>query len=348
MSDRRFSFVGNKTGFPFRVKEFAEDGLPFEEWDGSTVHQLGSAQTRRPSKSSSELITVYGAGSYYCIPLTFHELMSYFWRVKIMSLRFTALPTDFGTSISGDAVASGLSISLSDFLMGSSGVIPADEQYNDASKRWVVYYDEEIFDDSYVIMDRFEVSRCAQSSIDHLYAGDGTLITDGSPYPPTAGPQFSLDKSVSNSSPPNAASISYSIDSTDFSTGFFPESQRIIKAGDTYWLDPLKSSQLHVRWAASNNFDTKFRRENYWADTVEVGQYTGFTAIPVVVKLSDHVSASGNRWLVSSLSETDPPPTYTSPGNLFPTLSFEAVEYWPYAKPNGDPLFNTTTGVEIP
>jgi hypothetical protein len=69
--------------FPFCIKELAEDGEPFEEWDQSTV-----VDENMPSKTSDEPVTVYGSGTEYFIGLTLDELMYLFWKPKQLKLVF--------------------------------------------------------------------------------------------------------------------------------------------------------------------------------------------------------------------------------------------------------------------
>lgn len=63
--------------FPFCIREFAEDGKPFEEWDQETLF------SDMPSKTSNEEVTVYGSGTRHFIgPLTLDELMFFYWKPK--------------------------------------------------------------------------------------------------------------------------------------------------------------------------------------------------------------------------------------------------------------------------
>ena len=77
--------------FPFAVPEVAEDGLPFQQWDGTTVFDDGS--NSYPSKSSSEKITVFGNNSLYCFPMTLAQAAEWYWRVKKVQskVRFSTL-----------------------------------------------------------------------------------------------------------------------------------------------------------------------------------------------------------------------------------------------------------------
>lgn len=71
--------------FPFCIKEVAEDGQPFETWNKSTY--FNNQGNNEPSKSSSELITVYGSGTRHFIgPLSLEELMYLYWRPKTYSI----------------------------------------------------------------------------------------------------------------------------------------------------------------------------------------------------------------------------------------------------------------------
>lgn len=73
--------------FPFCIRELAEDGEPFEEWDQSTLYNFNNNGDNQPSKSSSERITVYGNGTRHFIgPLNLEEVMYFYWRPKIYSV----------------------------------------------------------------------------------------------------------------------------------------------------------------------------------------------------------------------------------------------------------------------
>jgi len=115
--------------FPFCVKEFAEDGEPFEVWDGVTLFKTtidGEEGPSFPSKSSSELITVYGNGTEYNFGLTLSELMLIYWRVSkykitiegdfvvsLPSLTHTVTKTECDYSVTATATAGAVSASLS-------------------------------------------------------------------------------------------------------------------------------------------------------------------------------------------------------------------------------------------
>jgi len=86
-----FNFLGMRNGFPFALRSRAEDGQPFEQWDGETFDAYGS-----PTKSTNAngfARTVYGPGSLYCLKLTFAQLIKLYWQVKGMT-----------ASMSGDAI----------------------------------------------------------------------------------------------------------------------------------------------------------------------------------------------------------------------------------------------------
>ena len=86
--------------FPFCIPEKAEDGLPFEQWDGTTYYSpVGLNFDNMVSKSSTEFITVYGNGTPNFIgPLTLDELTTLYWRPKIYR---ASLPEEFSTSVEG-------------------------------------------------------------------------------------------------------------------------------------------------------------------------------------------------------------------------------------------------------
>lgn len=72
--------------FPFCVKRLAEDGAPFEAWDGATYVFNSSNTSKRPSKTESSLVTVYGTHTPYPVGFTLAELMEIFWRCKRFDL----------------------------------------------------------------------------------------------------------------------------------------------------------------------------------------------------------------------------------------------------------------------
>jgi len=93
-----------RNGFPFLIPQLAEDGKPFEEWDGATVFKphnpLGTTPdiTVYPSKSSSQLVRVYGDGSNYCLKFTLAQLVEFYWRAKIIALSQSGFPVLTGTT----------------------------------------------------------------------------------------------------------------------------------------------------------------------------------------------------------------------------------------------------------
>lgn len=91
--------------FPFCFPQVAEDGLPFEEWDGETLHTetveytIGygdEAETYldtriNPSKSGSAKITVYGEGTHYPIKLTLEQVSEMYWKWRKVKFEFSEL-----------------------------------------------------------------------------------------------------------------------------------------------------------------------------------------------------------------------------------------------------------------
>jgi hypothetical protein len=84
---------------PFCIPTKDEEGNDFSEWDGSTLD--GGLN---PSKYANKNVTVYGAGSYYCIKLTRHQVAELYWRAKGIVTEVTMAS---GTIASGSASASG-------------------------------------------------------------------------------------------------------------------------------------------------------------------------------------------------------------------------------------------------
>ena len=91
--------------FPFQIPEIAEDGAPFEVWDGSTLYgrydvdltsgdypddgygnsqsTSGYSYSGKPSKSSSVYVTTVGPGSPYPVgPFNLEQLSELYWRVR--------------------------------------------------------------------------------------------------------------------------------------------------------------------------------------------------------------------------------------------------------------------------
>ena len=98
--------------FPFCVPEVAEDGNPFQTWDGSTLYSVDSqisfnVPNEAPSKTKDSLVTVYGPGSLYPIgPLTLEQAAYAFWKVKKwdVSIQYQVDPAsgdDNSSSING-------------------------------------------------------------------------------------------------------------------------------------------------------------------------------------------------------------------------------------------------------
>lgn len=79
----QFSCLGCRNGFPFPIRELAEDGETFKKWDGSTVYE-GTA-----SRSDSKQVTVYGPKTIYPLGFTLLELAELYWRVKTLKVSYT-------------------------------------------------------------------------------------------------------------------------------------------------------------------------------------------------------------------------------------------------------------------
>lgn len=86
------SHVTMLRSFPFCVPRLAEDGEPFQQWDGQTYYSVDSqfsfnVPQQAPSKTEDSIITVYGQGSMYPIgPLTLEQAMHAYWKVKEWSV----------------------------------------------------------------------------------------------------------------------------------------------------------------------------------------------------------------------------------------------------------------------
>lgn len=68
-------FPGYRTGFPFKIKHKSANGLPFEQWDGSTVDIGGSPD-------SANGADVYGQGTTHPIGMAIDQLAELYWRTK--------------------------------------------------------------------------------------------------------------------------------------------------------------------------------------------------------------------------------------------------------------------------
>ena len=90
-----------RNGLPFIPKTTAEDGLPFEHWDGQTFLESDwSIYTLRPSKRKDQLISTYGPGGTFYIRLNYSQLIELYWRVRrvIISFQASASITALATS----------------------------------------------------------------------------------------------------------------------------------------------------------------------------------------------------------------------------------------------------------
>lgn len=116
--------------FPFQIPELAEDGAPFEVWDGSTLYgrydvdltsgdypddgygnsqsTSGYSYSGKPSKSSSGFVTTVGPGSPYPLgPFTLEQLSELYWRVRAWNFSVAPVspissgPVSIGSSVSG-------------------------------------------------------------------------------------------------------------------------------------------------------------------------------------------------------------------------------------------------------
>lgn len=91
-------YVSSTNLIPACIPRTAEDGLPFSEWDGSTLDP-----GHGPSKSSNTTITVYGEGSDYCIRLNREQVRELFWRPG--SFNFSVKMPQRGLGLSGSISA---------------------------------------------------------------------------------------------------------------------------------------------------------------------------------------------------------------------------------------------------
>ena len=85
----RFFHQGFRNGHLGNVRTLAQDGLPFELWDGVTFFEsldLALGRRRTPSKSSTEQIDVYGNSSFYAVKMTIEEYHFYLHRIKRLRL----------------------------------------------------------------------------------------------------------------------------------------------------------------------------------------------------------------------------------------------------------------------
>lgn len=67
-------------GFPFIIPQLAEDGLPFQLWDRSTLYN------GTPSKYPDRMVRVYGDMSEYCLKLNWEQLFELCWRVRKVAI----------------------------------------------------------------------------------------------------------------------------------------------------------------------------------------------------------------------------------------------------------------------
>lgn len=80
-----------RNGFPFPIWELAEDGQPFEIWDGTTFSSedppplmMTPLAGGRPSKESDSYVTVVGNGTMYPVGFTLEKFTEFFYRNKVM------------------------------------------------------------------------------------------------------------------------------------------------------------------------------------------------------------------------------------------------------------------------
>ena len=78
----RLNYLGLRSGFPFPIRELAEDGKPFEQWDGSTAAKPADYCSKEPSKSSAQFVDVFGEGSFRPYGFTLSEITELFWRAR--------------------------------------------------------------------------------------------------------------------------------------------------------------------------------------------------------------------------------------------------------------------------
>lgn len=83
----RVTFEGYGNGFPFVVPQYAQDGLRYSTWDGSTW--FGGTR----SKSAATLIDVVGADTKHPLGFTIPELSQVVWRVRQWKVDYSTLVT---------------------------------------------------------------------------------------------------------------------------------------------------------------------------------------------------------------------------------------------------------------
>lgn len=380
-ADHRFCTEGlGDDGIPFRIPEYAEDGDVFSEWDGTTLALSPLLGYYVPSKTSDSVVTVYGPGSDFCIPLTECDLIFFYWRIKKTEIKF-AYPETWEASGSASAdggkytgdgpdpedyewVPSSASVSISQSLP-LPDFDPTIEGYtfrvNVEEERPYIQYER--FLRAQKITTLFDLDDNQNPSEEFLQS---IMVpnseVDGNS---TDGALCSSELTIRMQYPKRS----------DFALNSWNDEGLIIKAPNgMYWyapFAPLTQGGLEplAVYTQVESFAQARLQNGTAPSTVVVDsyrllarQYTyGFIndpsdtiiLVPVVLRWH-HKDITGEiRMAVSETSdEIDDDAAVSTAASVDATtpvrIIFEAVEYWPYAKPNGAPLFNTTTGVEIP
>jgi len=72
---------------PWCVRRINEDGFPFNEWDGSTT---ANSKYGLPSEQENRVVTVYGSGSLFCVPMSGDDLAEFYYQAKRLTVSLNA------------------------------------------------------------------------------------------------------------------------------------------------------------------------------------------------------------------------------------------------------------------
>ncbi|MGJ8677231.1 MAG: hypothetical protein ACSHX0_06920 [Akkermansiaceae bacterium] len=340
MSDR-FAFSGNKSGFPFLIREVAQDGLPFEVWDGLTTYN------GYPSKSDESLIDVYGARSRYNLKLTRFQLAMFYWRVRGLSLTVEGFE-GYGAETEGEATSASVSLAAGDVYANSQilhrnidddgdTLLTEKSLITEDLQGWLRLADGSEFNP------QFDLN--AEDFYDFAPFGFG--VYGGDAY----------TENINFESPSGSSTASFSMIAQYGDP--FPSVEKIIKVGSEYWVAlSLFGDQLVIGGNANSNTSSS-AVGNANSSFREILRYrTGweeFASFPptvpatetVTIKLvlgGSEMTAEMGLLKYQSVQSTGSHSTGEVSIPQLPTLIFEAVDWWPYATIDGDQLYDPETG----
>ena len=356
--------------FPFCPSTVDKYGDPYEHWDGTTTYNratpvgFGTLYSKAPSKSSSEDIAVYGAGSLYPLGLTLEQATEFYWRWKSFVIRVAggAMPALTVAAVSVETFSPDYSLGAPNYISttetGSAVTIGRDvSSFPDP----LIFYREKY----YVAPDwrDYTESRRAcglgATSYPTIFSGytpAELTIDDPSPLAPggqvTGSSSLTLMTSLFPGSPPPTLPTP------------FLAAPVFLFAENKYWLKWDVGFAYNI--AASRN-ESRYEPKSPWPDLEYIEQFTtkslshvtglriqstpftGATikSVPVQIVFRDATVVAGNVYSNSIYTETNgadgsSPISGLTADFIPPTQSLEPLKFWTYGG-----IYNETTGEPV-